>query len=241
MKTILMVGASGATGRLLVRQLLDNGHKVRAIVRRPGLLPAGIAGHENYTEIVASVHDLGEAEMVRHVGGCDAVASCLGHNLSFKGIFGRPRLLVTDTVRRLCGAIQANHPNSAVRFVLMNSTGNSNRDIPERVSPGQACVILLLRWLLPPHRDNEKAADYLRTRIGQKNGVIEWVAVRPDSLTDADTVSGYDLHPSPIRSAIFDSGSTSRINVAHFMSDLIADDELWRRWQGQMPVIYNRE
>jgi hypothetical protein len=30
------------------------------------------------------------------------------------------------------------------------------------------------------------------------------------------------------------SGSTSRINVAHFMARLITDDDLWTRWQGQM-------
>ncbi len=32
---------------------------------------------------------------------------------------------------------------------------------------------------------------------------------------------------------------TSRINVGHFMADLITDEEIWNRWKGQMPVIYN--
>lgn len=32
---------------------------------------------------------------------------------------------------------------------------------------------------------------------------------------------------------------TSRINVAHFMADLITDDDTWRRWKGRMPVIYD--
>lgn len=241
MKTVLVVGASGATGRLLVKQLLDKGQSVRAIVRRPNLLPDDITQHDHYSEIQASVHDLSAAEMAPLVEGCDAVASCLGHNLSFRGVFGKPRLLVTDTVRRLCSAIQANHSDGIVRFVLMNTTGNSNRDIPEKVSFAQACVIWLLRLLLPPHLDNEMAADYLRTEVGQDGDAIEWVAVRPDALIDTGEVTGYDVHPSPIRSAIFDSGSTSRINVGHFMSTLIVDDELWNRWCGQMPVIYNRE
>jgi len=39
--------------------------------------------------------------MAQHVAGCDAVASCLGHNLTFKRLFGKPRRLVTDAVRRL--------------------------------------------------------------------------------------------------------------------------------------------
>ena len=89
--------------------------------------------------------------------------------------------------------------------------------------------------------DNEKAADYLRTEIRQNNGSIEWVAVRPDSLVNDESITPYDVYPSPIRSAIFNPGKTSRINVAHFMADLISDDGIWDRWKGGMPVIYNRE
>ena len=88
--------------------------------------------------------------------------------------------------------------------------------------------------------DNEQAADYLRTRIGQNDGTIEWAAVRPDNLIDEDQVTEYEVYASPIRSAIFDAGSTSRINVAHFMADLITDEDIWNAWKGQMPVIYNK-
>ena len=108
------------------------------------------------------------------------------------------------------------------------------------ISLGQKCVIGLLRLLLPPHVDNEQAADHLRTSIGQHDGVIEWAAVRPDGLIDVEQVTEYEVHTSPIRSAIFNAGSTSRINVGHFMADLITDDEIWNKWTGQMPVIYNK-
>lgn len=53
-------------------------------------------------------------------------------------------------------------------------------------------------------------------------------------------VTDYEVHPSPAKSAIFNPGSTSRINVAHFMADLITDEETWTRWHGQMPVVYNK-
>jgi len=239
--TTLVVGASGATGRQLLEQLLNRGQQVRAIVRSPENLPEILRNQENLSLIQASVLDLSDAEMVQYVKGCDAVASCLGHNLSFKGIFGHPRHLVTDATRRLCNAVKANKPTEPVRFVLMNTTGNRNRDLEESISFGEKCVIGLIRLLLPPHRDNEQAAAYLRVNIGQQDGVIEWAAVRPDTLVNEDKVSEYEVHPSPIRSAIFDAGKTSRINVGHFMAELITDDDLWNRWQGQMPVIYNRE
>ena len=98
----------------------------------------------------------------------------------------------------------------------------------------------LLRLLLPPHVDNEQAVDFLRTGIGQNDGVIEWAAVRPDNLTNENEVTEYEVHSSPTRSAIFDAGTTSRINVGHFMADLIADGDTWNKWKGQMPVIYNK-
>lgn len=237
--TIIVVGASGATGRLLVEQLLHRGHKVIIVVRSLDSLPESINSHDNLSVTHASVLDLSDTDMARLVKGCDAVASCLGHSLSFRGIFGQPQRLVADTTRRLCKAIKSNKPENPVKFVLMNTAGNSNRDLVEPISCAQKCVIRLIRLLLPPHADNENAADYLRTQVGQNDGTIEWAVVRPDGLIDEDKVTEYEVHPSPIRSAIFDAGSTSRINVASFMANLITDENTWNKWKDKMPVIYN--
>lgn len=237
--TTLIVGASGATGRLLVEDLLKRGNAVKIIVRSFDSLPETVKNHPSLSLIQASILDLSDAEMAKHVQGCSAVVSCLGHNLTFKGMFGGPRRLVTDATRRLCEAIRANEPSEPVKFVLMNTTGNSNRDLDERISFGQKCVIGLLRLLLPPHVDNEKAADYLRTNVGQRDPAIEWTAVRPDGLIDESEVTDYKIHKSPTRSAIFDAGKTSRINVANFMDKLVNDNNSWDMWKGKMPVIYN--
>lgn len=238
---ILIVGASGATGRLLTEELLNRGQFVKVIVRSPDKLPTAIKNHDNLSVIQASVLDLSDAELAQHVKGCDAVASCLGHNITFKGLFGHPRKLVTDATRRLCEAIRVNRPEKPTKFVLMNTTGNRNRDLNEPISFAQKSVLGLLRLLLPPQADNEQAADYLRSKIGQNDALIEWAAVRPDGLINEDEVTDYEVHPSPIRSAVFDPGKTSRINVGHFMADLITEDDLWQKWQGQMPVIYNKQ
>ncbi|MEM7011781.1 MAG: NAD(P)-binding oxidoreductase, partial [Verrucomicrobiota bacterium] len=205
MKT-LVVGATGATGRLLVEQLLHRGQEVVAIVRSPDKMPEHLRGAENLSIVEGAALDLSDEELARHVQGCDAVASCLGHTLSFGGVYGKPRKLVTDTARRLCEAIKQLDPDKQTKFVLMNTAGNSNRDLEEPISFGQKCVIGLLRLLLPPHVDNEKAADYLRTEIGSDDPKIEWSVVRPDNLIDEEKVTPYKLHPSPTRSAIFDAG-----------------------------------
>lgn len=238
--TTLVVGASGATGRLLVEQLLNRGESVRIIVRADANLPETISNHPGLNITQARVTEMSETALAELVAGCDAVASCLGHTLSFKGVYGQPRQLVTDTTRRICSVIQKNASEQPVKYVLMNTTGNKNRDLNEQTSFRHNAVVGLLRLLLPPHVDNETAADFLRTNVGQNNHAIEWVAVRPDGLIDSPDVSEYDLYPSPTRDPIFDSGQTSRINVAHFMAELITNTEIWSPWKGQMPVIYNR-
>jgi hypothetical protein len=237
---VFVAGSSGATGQQLVTQLLERGQQVITVVRSTSSLPAGLREHENVSVTQASLLDLSDAELTQLVNGCGAVASCLGHNLTLKGIYGHPRRLVTDATRRLCMAVKANQPQAPVRFVLMNTTGNRNRDLNERLSLAERTVIGLLRLALPPQADNEQAADYLRTVIGQNDPIVEWVAVRPDSLINEDTVTEYTIHPSPTRSGLFDPGQTSRINVGHFMAELITDDVLWGQWKGQMPVIYNK-
>lgn len=239
--TTLIIGASGATGHLLVKELLESGQKVKVVVRSLDNLPETIKNHENLSVTQASILDLSDAEITRLVEGCSALASCLGHNDSLRGMFGGPRRLVTDATRRLCEAIRASGAKEPVKFVLMNTAGNSIRDLVEPISFGQKCVIGLLRLLLPPHVDNEMAADYLRTTVGQNDPEIEWTAVRPDGLLDETKVSDYRIYRSPTRSAIFNAGTTSRINVADFMSQLIGNDDTWQVWKGQMPVIYNQE
>jgi nucleoside-diphosphate-sugar epimerase len=238
--TTLVLGASGATGRLLVQQLLDRGQNVKVVVRRPDKVADKWSNARALAIVRGNVLALKKSDLQELVRDCDSVASCLGHNMTFKGMFGPPYRLVADTARRVCRAIIANPSETAVKFVLMNTVGNSNRDLQEPVSFAQRCVLGLLRLTVAPHVDNEKAADFLRTEVGQQNPWIDWTVVRPDSLINEAQVSAYQLHASPTRSAIFDPGKTSRINVAHFMAELICDDQMWQKWKGQMPVIYNQ-
>jgi nucleoside-diphosphate-sugar epimerase len=237
--TTLVVGASGATGRLLVEQLLNQGEKVRVIVRSTDRLPELIKNNKRVSVTEANLLDMTDSQLLEQVQGCRAVASCLGHNLTFKGMFGHPRRLVTDGVKRLCHAIEKTQSDSPIKFILMNTTGNQNKQAGEKVSTAQSIIIGLIRTLLPAHVDNEQAAAYLQSNFELDHKTVEWAAVRPDSLLNEESVSQFNIYPSPIRSAIFDSGKTSRINVAHFMSQLILNDDTWKKWKLQMPVIYN--
>ncbi len=235
--TILVVGATGKTGRPLVEQLLGKNYKVRVIVRSSHKLPAEVLENQNTTVIEASVLDLTDEEMAEHVKDCDVVVSCLGHVPNFKGLFGKPRKLCTDATRRLCNAIEKNRPSKPTKFILMNTVGVQNPDLGEKRTWFERGLLTLLRHTLPPQRDNETAAEHLHSTVGKENKHVEWCSVRPDSLIDAE-VSPYDIKESPV-TGLFSGRPTTRSNVAQFMTELIENAELWSTWKFRMPVIMN--
>ena len=237
MTTTLVVGATGNTGRPLVELLLGNKHKVRVVVRSSDKLSAEILENPNATIIEASLLDLNDEELAAQVKGCDAIVSCLGHNLDFKGMFGNPRKLCTDATRRLCAAIETNNSSKSTKFILMNTVAVQNPDLQEKRRWFERLLITVLRYTIPPHRDNETAAEYLHQVVGTKNQHIEWCAVRPDSLINAE-VSPYEINQSPI-TGVFSGRPTARSNVAHFMVELIEKPTLWSKWKFAMPVIMN--
>ena len=234
---ILVVGATGMTGRRLVEQLLGKNYKVRIIVRSSHKLPAVIVENPNTTTTEASVLGLTDEELTEQVKDCDAVVSCLGHVMNFKGIFGEPKKLCTDATRNLCNSLEKHSLPIPTKFILMNTVGVQNPDLEEKRSRFDRGLLTLLRHILPPHRDNETAAEYLHNTVGKENKSIEWCCVRPDSLINAE-VSPYDIKESPT-TGILSGQPTARSNVAHFMTELIANAELWSTWKFRMPVIMN--
>ena len=86
--------------------------------------------------------------LIQIVSGCDAVVSCLGHNLSVKGMFFPPRRLVTDAVKRLTQAIESTNKaesnNKPTKFLLMGSDGvaNPNGEDDKRATSDRAILTM---------------------------------------------------------------------------------------------------
>ena len=235
---ILLLGATGATGKLVLKELINNDYNISIVVRNKEKIEADILNNKNIEIIESNILDMSENEVKNLIKNSDVFISCLGHNISFKGIFGEPKKLVRDSLKKICKLVEKENIKP-IKFILMNTSGNINHDENEKVSFFHKVLLFIIRTLVPPHLDNEMAANYLRLDIGQKNDLIQWVVVRPDSLINEDKVSKYSLYSSPTRSALLDAGQTSRINVANFMCELIKNNSLWNTWKGKMPVIYN--
>lgn len=233
---VLLVGGTGRTGRCVLRQFLQRGVAVRAIVRSAQRLPEDLAAHPALTVVEADLLSLGDEDLLRHVAGCDAVVSCLGHTISLEGVFGPPHDLVTRAVERLCRAIEASRPDEPVRFILMSSVSvNHPAGLDTRRGALEKALLRVLRALVPPARDNQRAADTLHGRIGTGSPFVRWVAVRPDTLVEGD-VSGYSVHGTLV-SSLFKPDHTSMANVAHFMCELATREDTWEEWAGKLPVI----
>lgn len=237
-RAALLVGATGRTGGRVLQRLLDAGARVRVIVRSAERLPIGAAGHPNLTVLEADLLSLSDAELQRQVRDCDAVISCLGHVISFKGVYGSPRDLVTQATARLCRTIQGLRPATPVKFILMSSVSvHRPGGLDTRRTRFERAFLWTLCRVLPPAMDNQRAADVLSGDVGAANPYVQWVVVRPDTLLPGD-VTAYELHEGLV-SGLFKPASTNMANVAHFMCALAADASLWETWRGKLPVIIN--
>lgn len=221
----------------MVSQLAAKGRTVKILIRSSAIIPKEISDNTGIEIFYGNINDFSTDRISQLLSDCDSVISCLGHNISLKGIFGKPHRLVYNAVRKLSGILQESKEKK--KLIVMSTTAYTDKVHGEQNTCRERLVFALLKVLLPPHADNVKTGNYLFENI-KKSEKIEWVAVRPDSLIDETCVSDYEIFPMKNRSRLFNPGKTSRINVAHFMADLLSNDTLWQAWKYKAPVIYNK-
>ena len=237
-QTVLLVGGTGRTGRRVLEQLVARGVGVRAIVRSARGLPEGLAGSPGVALVEGSLLSLSDLDLQEHLRGCDAVISCLGHVISLRGVLGPPHDLVTRATTRLCRALEALRPARPAKLILMSSVSvHRPGGLDTRRGAFEKAFLWTLRGLLPPARDNQRAADFLQERIGPANPFVQWAVVRPDTLLEGE-VSEYTLHEGLV-SSLFAPGQSNMANVAHFMCELVTSPKTWAAWRGKAPVVIN--
>jgi len=232
---VLLLGATGRTGSRVLEELTRRRVPVTALVRSAAKIQPGLRASPTVTIVEADLLSLDQTALRRHLEGCGGVVSCLGHPLSLRGIFGQPRNLVRDAVRQVCEAAVALAPAEPIRLVLMSSVSVNRPDRQDtRRGPVERGILAILRALLPPARDNQRAADVLLGGVSQA-GAVEWVVVRPDSLIEGE-VSEYAVHEGLVDS-LFAPGRSRLWNVAHFLCELATNPATFERWKGKMPVL----
>ena len=159
--------------------MLENDFQVKVIVRGIDKLQ-GISHNKNLEIIIENILDIDDKRMTEILLDVNAVISCLGHNITLKGIFGKPYYLVTESVKKVVNNLNV---SKMKKFILMSTTACLNGNALEKYSFGEKIIITILSILLPPQRDNEQALKYLEN-VDLLENSFQWIAVRPDTLTE---------------------------------------------------------
>jgi putative NADH-flavin reductase len=197
---VLIVGATGGTGRQLLAQALERGYVVTALVRSPGTVSVE---HPRLTVVRGDVLDYSTVE--KAVRAQDAVISALGHKRFFV-----PTRILSEGTRNVLRAMETHRVR---RFVcetslgIGDSVGRMGLYYSQFVIP----VILPLYFWDKTRQEQLIAASKL-----------EWVIVRPAVLTNADARGVY-RHGRRIGSFLW-TARIARADVAHFMLKQLADD-----------------
>lgn len=159
-QTLLVLGATGQTGRHFTRLALDAGFHVRALARTPGKMPVT---HDALEVVPGSI--TGPLDLDALLDGVDAVAIMLGDVAA-----QRDRLVNTEFVRDLVPAMRRN----GTRRLLYQAGGLSAAPGTRLSPPLQLVRATIARGYDGQHRDNEAVMQYLDGEARD----IDWVAHR---------------------------------------------------------------
>ena len=168
--SITVLGASGGTGKALVRVALAKGKDVKAFVRDP----AAVSPHDRLQIIQGNARD--RAAVSRAIAPADLVVVSLGNSQSpFKRLFGAQRTTTPD----ICevgtqNVIEAMLATGANRLVVVSAFG-----VGDTRDKASLLVKLFYRLLL-----REQMADKERQEPLVKSSGLNWTIVHPVALTD---------------------------------------------------------
>ena len=161
---VLVIGAAGKTGRLIVDKALAAGHSVKALVHDTEVLVEHPFA-EGVQIVQGDVHD---AATVRDaVRGCDAVLDALGGKLPF---------LKTDMERSAAKIILQSMRDAGTKRIIAISVLGAGDSGPS--APFWYEHILLPTFL------HGAVPDKNAMEAEVKAGGVEWVLVRPPVLSD---------------------------------------------------------
>jgi uncharacterized protein YbjT (DUF2867 family) len=199
---ILVLGATGATGQLIVRDATASGHYVVALVRAKA--NSNLAGAE---VIEGDVRD--EETLVRALNGCDAVVSALGTGMGFREVD-----LLTVATRALVAAMTR---TGVRRLICISALGVGDSRNHGGFVFDRLFQPLLLR---PAYKDKDRQEAAIRTSS------LDWVIVRPAMLTNS-TGRGRIRATADLDGV--KGGKVARADVAQFVVEQLTSGTWLRR------------
>jgi uncharacterized protein YbjT (DUF2867 family) len=194
---IAIFGATGGTGRQVVKQALAAGHEVTALARDPSQLDVS---DPNLTVVAGSVLDAAPVQQV--LQGADAAVVSLGNTAN------NPDYVVSQGTQVILDAIAALGGPRRILVVSSLGVGESKDQVPF------AFKMLMKTALRKPMEDKERQEAMV------KASGLDWTIVRPGGLTNGPATGQYKSGLDPKISA----GQVARADVAAFVLLQLTDD-----------------
>ncbi|KAM0429002.1 hypothetical protein ACHAPT_006806 [Fusarium lateritium] len=227
---ILLLGASGRNGSLILQSALNRGYTVTALVRTPSAFPNPTT--PNLTLVTGSPTSQSDVETaLQSPAPPDVVILALGHRKAGTSPFSPtapdcPHDLMESSTRALLNAIKAADLTKQPKLIVNSSQG---------VGASMASLSVLLRFVfnyskgLRTGLDDHTNVDALVRESG-----LPFVLARPCRLTEGP-ITNVRAWPDDGRGAPGWSAAVSRASVAEWLVDAVERVD----FDGKAPVLTN--
>ena len=201
---ILLLGATGRTGKLLLKRALDHGHIVHALVRNKQQITT-----QRYNLILFEGTPVNATTLDDAMQGCEAVVSALNISRQYEFPWSglrTPKDFLSRTMRNIVELSEINHIR---RIVIISAWGvnETKKDLPG-----------WFRWLVNNSTLRYQYQDHERQEQVLGDSDFDWTAIRPVFLTNSkkekEVFVSEDNGPKP-------NLYISRRNLAAFMLNVL--------------------
>jgi putative NADH-flavin reductase len=204
MKKIIVFGATGGTGKLVVEQALQTGHRVTAVARNPRHL---IISHENLEIIKGDVLQPGTFENA--IKEKDVVVSCLGIRNR------KPTTIYSESVSNIIKAMQKEN----VHRIICLSAG------AVIVPPKGSLIMKFVAKNILQHLFKRSYADMLVMEKMLQETNLNWTVVRPPWLRNTKHTGKYR---TSINDHLRNPSKISHADLADYIVHHLTDQETFK-------------
>lgn len=209
MKKIALFGATGQTGKHVLKLAVEQGYQVKALVRNPDKLEL----HHEFLEVIKG-DILNPTDVEQTINGCDYVISVFGH------VKGSPEWLQKGGTVNIIAAMK----KYGLEKIISLSGGGL--PFPEKDEP--KFVDKMIRFIMKvavPKILNDAIAHH---KVLEQSG-LKWIIVRGPRLTNEPAKGSYKVSWVGVNSGT----SLGREDLADFILKQVESDE----YLYQMPFV----
>lgn len=219
---IVILGGNGLTGRFVIDEALQRGHKITALIRNPSTIPA----KDGLTIVKGTPLEPLDIEKAFNAVNGDPPAAVI---VTLAAVAGKGSRVMTGAYEGVIAAMKS-HGISKIATISSFGIGSSLKNIT-----------FIMRWAIANTSLGDKFADHNNADETLKKSGLDFVQLRPARMTMGPKApvtylrdDGLDDNGKGL--GIFAGlGGISRASVAGCLVDAVEKDT----WVGRTPVITN--